>query len=285
MKKAKKCAAYIFYVLALIIFFLYLCFPAGSVKRYAEYRAGRIAPGMQVSIEDLGLGFPPAMVMENLGMQYKDMGSFDFDTLVLEPDYLSLFGKKRALFFQGKTSGGEVHGSLAAKHLLANQRGVSIHMDFSGIRIEELNLENLAGKNSIAGILEGKLAYTGDMRNKGKGEAGLKAGKCEIRLNPPFFGIKKLEFKQAEADLEIENSVLEIKRFSLDGTQFSGKGSGNIRLAKSVEKSRISFSAEIVLHPALLKTAGGMLPKQYRAGGKLPVRIKGTLANPEIFLE
>lgn len=284
MKTAKKGLALLIYILALAVLFLYLLFPAGAVKRYLEFRANRALSGLEVGIGRLSAGFPPAMVLHELRFSYQGMDALKIERLSVAPAYLKLLDPGHAFRIQGLAGGGRIRGRARIDMSAASDSQVLLELDFSDIAVDSLEIIEALSRQSVSGKLEGRVDYKGDMVGEGTGSASLVAGQCRIGLNPPYFGIKELQFQRAQAELEMNRQRLQIRRFKVDGTQFSGEGSGTVILSRPMENSRIQFSGSITPHPGLLKIIGGMFPKQYLEEGGIPVRISGTFKNPAYSL-
>lgn len=267
-------------MVVLAVLFLYICFPSDSVKQYVESLISRPAAGIEVAIGALGLGFPPSVVINDVDIRYRRAEPVNLERITISPAYLKLLRGVRSFTIYGDAAGGKIQGDLALPGSSGNSRDVSAGFDFHDLEIGSFHILETMGRGKAAGRMEGRIDYTGDLNGSGSGEAQLVARKCRIQLNPAPFGVKELAFKEVQADMEVEQRRLKISRFSLNGTQFSGSGSGTIRLSAPIERSRINLSGEMALHPPLLKSIGGTLPEEYARKDELPVRITGTLGQP-----
>lgn len=280
MKNYRKWLGYILYVIVLVVLFLYVCFPSDSVKQYAQSLINRPAAGVEVVVGALGLGFPPSVVLNDIDVRYRGGDPVNLERINIVPAYLKLLRGARSFNIYGDAAGGQIQGNLALPGSSGDNANISARLDFRDLEIGSFHILETMGRGRAAGRMEGKIDYTGDLSGSGAGEAQLVARKCRIQLDPAPFGVKELAFKEVQAEMEIEQRRLTISRFSLDGTQFSGTGSGTLRLSAPIEKSRMNLSAEMTLHPPLLRSIGGMLPKKYTRKDVLPVRITGTLGRP-----
>ncbi|MCF8037202.1 MAG: type II secretion system protein GspN [Desulfobacteraceae bacterium] len=280
MKNYRKWAGYILYVIVLAVLFLYICFPSDSAEQYVESLISRHAPGVELSISSLGLGFPPSVVINNVDIRYRRAEPVNLERITISPAYLKLLRGVRSFRIDGDAAGGKIEGDLALPDPSGNSGNVSARFDFHDLEIGSFHILETMGRGEAAGRMEGEIDYTGDLDGSGSGNAALDVRECRIQLDPAPFGVKELAFKAVQAVMELEQRRLKISRFSLDGTQFSGTGSGTLRLSAPIESSRINLSGDITLHPPLLRSIGGILPEKFTRKGGLPIRITGTLGRP-----
>ncbi|MCF8094219.1 MAG: type II secretion system protein GspN [Desulfobacteraceae bacterium] len=285
MKNIKKWLAYLLYVIALALVFLYVCFPSEAVVRYAEQRINAAFCGVEADIGSLGPGLPPAIVAEDIEITYKDTKTVLVNRLAVSPSYADLVMGKRFFNVYAEAAEGIIQGLLGIKEASGNSTEISLNLDLKDIQIEEFNrILSLQVGHFVEGGLEGKIEYTGPPDVTGNGNAVLDLRKCRVRFNSTFYGMEELEFRSGKAVAEMKNRRVTISEFSLEGSQFSVTGSGNIMLALPVENSKIRLSARIAPHQALFKSIGGMLPAKYKREGEIPVRLTGTLGNPGLSL-
>ncbi|MFP4193970.1 MAG: type II secretion system protein GspN [Desulfobacterales bacterium] len=286
MKNIKKWFIYTLYVLGLALLFLYLCFPSESFTRYAEHLAGAAAPGLEVSVEGLGPGFPPSMTAKKMELSYRESEPVLFENLEITPVYLDfLIGKP---FFSIRTEAAEglIKGRVGTKSASEKDgRQISLQMDLNGLRTGALSpvLEVISGYTAEGG-LEGRIEYTGTSDLQGTGSAVFGLGEGVLNLNPSFYGFEKIEFSQMQSEMEIKDRNLSITDLSFSGRQFSLKGSGRIIMSFPVEESRVNFSAKVTPHSAMRKSIGNMLPERYKGQDEIPVRITGTVGRPNLSL-
>ncbi|MGM0787440.1 MAG: type II secretion system protein GspN [Thermodesulfobacteriota bacterium] len=282
--KIRKISAYTLYVAALAVFFLYVCFPEETVTRYAEQRISSTLPGLHAAVGSIRPGFPPSMKANDIQIRYRDSGAFLFERVSVTPGYLGLITAKRVFNINAEAAGGSLRASIATGQG-SSGTDLSLESRLGDLRMEEFNpvLSEITNR-SIEGRLEGRIDYNGSADMEGNGSAVFTLRQGRVQLNQPFFGIKEIEFRQAEAEMESENRRVEISDFTLEGRQFSAEASGRIMLAVPAETSRIRMSAVISPHPALLKSIGGALPQQYRGKEEIPVQITGTLGRPGISI-
>ena len=267
-------------MIVLAVLFLYICFPSDSVVQYVESRISRHAQGVEVAISSLGLGFPPSVVIKDVDIRYRRAKPVNLERITISPTYLKLLRGVRAFRIDGDAAGGKIQGNLGLSDSSGNSGNVSARFDLHDLEIGAFHILETMGRGAAAGRMEGEIDYTGDLGRSGSGNAALDVRDCRIQLNPAPFGINELAFQEIQVVMELEQRRLTISRFSLDGTQFSGTGSGRLRLSAPIESSRINLSGDITLHPPLVRSIGGMLPEKFTRKGGLPVRITGTLGRP-----
>lgn len=281
MRNTKKILSWIFYIAALAVVFLYFLFPSDAVKQYLQYQLESTSNNViSAEIDHLSPGFPPALVLKDVVLTYQQMDALQLDRAAVSPAYGKIFNNSRAVNFRADLGGGSALGWLELEDA-GGVPQITLEMELENVEMESFHIiRNISGK-TVSGSLEGELVFSGGMPGQtGSGSAQLRARQCTVSLEPAVFGLTEFTFRYFQADLEIENQRLNIAGLRLDGSQFSGEGSGRILLRQPVENSQIQLSLSIKPHPALLKTVGGMLPKKYLNEKGIPVRISGTVKDP-----
>lgn len=284
MKNFKKWFAYTLYVIGLVLFFLYMCFPEDSFTRYIENLAARAAPGLETSVDGLGPGLPPSMSAKNIAIRYRGSEPVLLERLEVTPRYLDFFIGKPFFNISTEAAEGLIKGRLGIKDAFGEPQ-ISLQMELNGLRMETFDpVFKEISSHAVEGGFEGKIQYSGPFNLKGTGEAVFWLGEGVMRLTPPFYGIDKIEFSQAQAQMEMKNRNVTISDFSLNGRQFSLKGNGRIILSFPVEESRVNVSARVTPHAALRKSLGDFLPSKYKRRNEIPMRITGTIGRPNLSI-
>jgi len=276
MNNARKWTLLTTYVVAIVVVFLYLLFPSETVKTYIGYRMSGISPEVGFDIDQVRLGIPPGLSLQDLDLHYQGKSAVRFDRMELVPAYLSLFTSDPTVKFTGLLAGGGIKGWTG----ISESGPMHAQLILDAVQLDQLPVLRTFLPIAIGGAASGELHYDA----KGVSQATLKIADCRIAIDPPMMGIKELTFTRMEADAEMNGQEIGIKRVEFNGPQGSGTGSGTLLLRQPMETSRINLTGTIKPHPSMIQSVGALLPKQYLKDGGIPVQITGTLKQPNFSI-
>lgn len=265
-------AAYIFIT---AIVFLYVLFPADTVKSYLIYRLSGFTSDVSLDIDNLRLRIPPGIVLQDVGVRYLNKPAALIESIQLVPAYISLFSRNAAVDFTGTLAGGNIVGRTNISGSPAIR-----DLSFDDIRMAQLPIVQELFPIKISGRASGALKCGED----GKGSAALKLAQFKCDLNTPMMGMKELTFSRIETEAEMNGREVRIKRIDLDGPQASGSGSGTVTISQPFETSRINLSGTVKLNPSLMQSVGALLSRGSAKEGGIPIRITGTFKEPNFSL-
>jgi hypothetical protein len=106
-----------------------------------------------------------------------------------------------------------------------------------------------------------------------------------IDFAQPLLNQKFLAFKNIDAELELKNQTLLIKRCSLKGSQMDASISGTISLDNRTGSNRLNLNGTMKPHHLLLASLGKSMPLNLLPRGKVgskgfSFKIKGPLESP-----
>lgn len=287
MGRIKKIVAYTLYIIGITAFFLYILFPANTVKTYIEYKIAEISPGVGIDIDAIHPGFPPGLSFSDANILYRNEPAVRMDNAWFAPAYLSLLSAGRGVNFSGAIANGKVDGAIIMQASGDNPLAIT-RMHFEDIDIKEVKLLRLLYPARFAGLANGRLDYRGAApatgQPAGTGSTELTISGVKIDFEKPLMGLNGLAFSRITADAEMENDQMTINRIDMEGVQFSASGSGTLSLRHPVASSRIDLKGVITLHPELMRSVGTLLPRQYRKNDEIAVRITGTITDPRYSL-
>lgn len=275
MSRIQKYIAFTLYILGVAVFFLYILFPSDTLKTYMEYKAAEISPDIGLHVEKLNPGLPPGLLFSNTHILFMNESVIRLDKVRLTPSIVSILTANPAVNVAAAVSGGRLEGKLSRK-ISQNGRGVNARVQFSEIELEGITMLEKLYPARFSGTAQGQIDYGAE-----KGNAALTVSGFRMDFDDSIMGIGHLEFTSIDAISEIENGRMAIERVEMKGPQFSATGYGSLTLRHPFEASRIELSGTIDVHPQLIRTVGALLPRQYMRDGKIPLRITGTLANPQ----
>ena len=98
------------YIVGLLAFFLYLGFPADSIKTYVVNQLSGLSPQIEVTIERIALALPPGIRLYNVDLYHQEQVWGRFDNIKIIPHLSSLFGSNKAFSFKANAYTGEIKG-------------------------------------------------------------------------------------------------------------------------------------------------------------------------------
>jgi len=284
----KKKILYPGYIVIVTVFFLYYLFPGDAVTSYINYQMNSMSPDIQLSIKELKPAFPPGMKLIAPDLLSRNQALFSAEFLNIKPAYLSLFKKEKMFFINGDVYEGILDSSIRIADISANPE-YEVEAMFDGIQISQIPAIKAYEAYQFSGLAEGNIVYGNKEVKAGKGNAGIIVTESTVRFVPALFGLEQLEFKTINADFEILNQRLTLKKLDVDSRDVSANASGSIVLRNPINKSTINIRGEIKPHPAFLKQLSNFFPvelinsKKSKKGG-IPFRITGSIERPNFAL-
>lgn len=283
MGRIKKIVAYTLYIIGITAFFLYILFPANTVKTYIEYKIADLSPGVSIDIAAINPGFPPGLSFSDADILYRDEPAVRMDSARFSPAYLSLLSAGPGVKFSAAIAKGKVDGAIIMQTSGENPSAIT-RMHFEDIDLKDVHLLSSLYPGRFSGLANGRLDYQGvasaTSQPAGTGSAELTISGAKIDFENPLMGLDGLAFSRITADAEMKNDQVTINRMDMEGSQFSASGSGILSLRHPVASSRLDLEGVITLHPELMRSLGPLLPKQYLKNDEIAVRITGTVAEP-----
>jgi type II secretion system protein N len=280
----KKKIVYAGYIIMVMVFFLYYLFPGDAVTAYINYQINHKSPGVQLSIMELKPSFPPGIKLLAPNLLHQNQSLIAADFLDVKPSYASLFSTDKIFFITGDISEGHLDSSVCVANITENP-AFDINASFENIQISQIPAIKEFESYQISGIADGNIIYSNKEDPAGKGNAGIIVTDSTVRFVPALFGIDQLVFKTIDADFEIINQRVTLKKLNISSREISAHASGLIVLMNPMNKSTINIRGEIKPHPTFIKQLSNILPvdmiakKKSKTGG-IPFRITGSLDRP-----
>ena len=280
----KKRIVYSGYIIIVTVFFLYYLFPGDAVTAYINYQINSMSPEIQLSIKELKPAFPPGMKLIAPDLLRQNQPVIGADFLDIRPSYLSLFKNDKTVFINGDIYEGVLDSSISVANISSNPE-YDLDLTFDGVQISKIPIVQEYESYQISGLAEGNLVYSNKEVKTGKGSAGIIVTQSAVKFTPALFGLEQLDFKTINADFEILNQRVTLKKLDVDSRDVSANATGSIILRNPIDKSTINIQGEIKLHPSFLKQLGSvfpieLLPKQRSKTGGIPFRITGSIERP-----
>lgn len=273
----KRWFGYILFGLGAIVLFLYLLFPAKSVKDYIAYQMRRIDPQLTLTAIDPLLAVPPGIKLQNANIWIDKTPLIQLESLSLFPRIRTLFNSQRTFRFHGKAYEGEAKGEL----LLAKDEKWRIKGTGDGFQARLIPMASMTSQGTFSGTIASKFEISSD-----HGTFNLNIVDGAFTLAEPFLEIKSINFTQITLDAEIEQSRVKIKKGQIKGSEINGDLVGQVMLRRPIHESILDISGLIKPHPLFLaelrkKLPPGFLSEQIVRKG-ITFKIGGTIKKPEM---
>ena len=276
------------YIIVITFIFLYLLFPADTVRAYLSYQLSQIHPAVKVEIERVNPAFPPGLKLDNVSFYQGHTRLGKLETVRLRPGFFSLFSSETRLSFSGTGYSGNLAGNAT---IVSNSEitRTTVTAEISGFDLKEMAAVETLSRYKIAGRLNGTFTFSSDTANQTL-ESMLTLLDGEFDPASPMFEGGLLTFRQIKADLRLDNQRLAIKKCGLEGDQVDGELSGSIILNANSAKSILNLNVIIKPHQAFLAKMGKSFPvdlfKAQRGDKRgFSFKITGTGDSPRLLFE
>ncbi|MFB3926916.1 MAG: type II secretion system protein GspN [Syntrophales bacterium] len=257
-------------VLAIVVGFVLL-----SPERLKGYISGlllEINPNITVSIESVGLRFPPGVKISGMVIGFRDKSNPPIETqmVIARPRLGSLLLGRLSLLLNVDAYGGSAFGSIDFIRCFSMKGPFRTALNFENINIgDSTSLKAFMGRGAT-GILKGSIDYNGDTTGlpKGSGRAGIsiRDGLFQPEIRIP--GLATAAFDSLDADMILSNGMLKINRLTLAGKDMRGTLKGHVFLKDELAASELSMNGDLEI-PAEPKI-------------RVVLAIAGTIAKPTI---
>lgn len=266
----KALLGYVFYGVAVTVFFLYWLFPSAILERTLQTMA-EDRYGLTLSVERASLTVPPGLRMARGAVAIPGRPDLvmEFRDIVIRPRMMDLARGKLAFAYHCRSHGGTLQGAVS----FSNRFSMDGPMDLRAVAAN-VNLRQATWLGKLTGRpLEGTFRATVELRELSPGTVG-GSGRLDLSLESgsfflqePFMGFDKFAYDRIEIKADLEESVLTVRSINLQGPDLEGTISGTVHLHTSVPNSRIALRGSASV-PAM--------------GSTFPLTLGGTLVNPRI---
>ncbi len=274
----KRWLGYILFGLGAIAVFLYLLFPAKSVKAYIADQIRQFDPQLRLTAEDPVLRLPPGIKLRDADIHFDKTPFFRWESLSFFPRIQTLFADQQKFRYQGRAYQGEAAGDL----FLAKEEKWRIKGAGEGFQAELMPLAALVPQGSLTGTVAGQYDFTLDQQ----GTLNLTIANGSFTLSEPLLEIEVINFDQLTLDAVIEQDQMRIKTVQMSGPEINGDLTGQVILKSPLNDSLLNLTGTIKPHPLFLanlrkKLPPGLLSDQIAQKGVL-FKINGTVKLPEV---
>ncbi|MEW5909658.1 MAG: type II secretion system protein GspN, partial [Thermodesulfobacteriota bacterium] len=226
MKKIWMWVCYGLFSAAITALFLYILFPANSIRKIVELKLSYMKPDFSVSIGKLNPSLPLGLIFMDSTFKYSGTPVLFIKKLRMSTNLFTLFRSKTTYDFDASAYEGEITGFI---DILPGTGGkaVSVNAALAELSLNKMiSLLSISG-NKVAGTLKGQLLYQIDVQKTGILTATLSASDFKTELDPPWMTLGSLQFKSVDTELKYQSQTLMIRQCFFKGPQLDGRISGS----------------------------------------------------------
>jgi type II secretion system protein N len=288
MSRPKTILLYVGVVLLATALFLYLRFPADTVKDFISAKVSQSTPGMEVTIEKLSPKLPTGTTLENVELEYEKQLLLTVEQAKISARPSTLMGNNKAVSYLLSTSGGEVKGRAIFMNDVAGP-SVDVKARFSSIQLGDIPAIETFSGYKIEGILDGIVNVNGSDRN-GTAQTAFTISQCAINLVQPLLGLEKLNFQLIEIELAMIGQRVRVKKCNLNGEEVDGRITGSLTVRNPYGLTRLNLSGVLKPQPAFSAKLSKKIPVALLSGTNIqrkgiPFKITGTIDRPGYSLK
>ena len=253
---------YVLFTFLVLGFFLDLRFPGKVVQNYLLDTMAERYPEASLSLASVAMSFPPGLKMENLRWGFKDNPEplLRLELLRVRPRLLGYLTGHASLATNALAYGGTLRGRVDYLHLVPDKIPASAELKFAGLTLDKITyLQERLGRR-ISGTLSGNFNYQGD-----SSRLGFEIKNGSYQLLDKLMGIDRLDFSQAEGQIELKGGVLKLNSLKLQGDKINCSLKGDIVLNPDFKNSQISLT--------------GTMELAAMGNRKISLSITGTIGN------
>lgn len=272
------------YFLAVTVFFLYYLFPAEAVKRYVQTRTSQLDPALQITIGQVRPAFPAHMRWSNVSLRHGRQLLFEAEKITVAPRLFSFLAGKKGYTLRTDVYGGSVKGRTET-----DSGGFAGRLRLSALELEKIPAFKNLDQLKPAGKLNFHLDFT-PADNTFAAEGDFNIDDFSVNLEELFPGITAFSFSTLSGKIRFSTNRLTISDGTARGRQADAGLKGTLTLAKPLMESDLDLAVTVRPHAELIAALRKNPVFQWVSGkaagkGGLPLRITGTVADPQISLQ
>lgn len=281
---------YLLYTLTVLVFLLWMLFPAETVKTWLEQQLDARYPQYVWSIGSFKPVFPGRLELADITITIdrNKKPVVQVARLDLVPDLVRIFGKSRLVRYQLHLPGGIVAGRFVAA---AGDRQFECRGRVNGLQLEKLRAVQQLLQRKLTGTASGEFTGQGIWKRSGKmelkGKVNITGGMLQLR--EPVLGLAQLPYTKIETNFQYHDGQWEFKQGKLVSSKMTADFSGRIKAAGNFESAVLQLTGRITPRPELFAGTGdrkmARVVHTFLKDGGLPFTVSGTAVEPAIHFE
>ncbi|HDI60390.1 MAG TPA: type II secretion system protein GspN [Desulfobacteraceae bacterium] len=277
---------YAAYLVAITVVWLYVQFPAGTIRAYAIQKTASLVPGLAMTVDSVDLDFPLAVRFEDVSLSYRGDLALGLSWVEWRPGWKSLIPRRIDVDFETKIDKGRIQGRLELTRApeWAPKR---FQLELEAVQLADLPILARQIGRKISGRCGGEMVYDKENGNaRFQAELFLENGQIEIRQ--PMIKRSALSFSRIDSEIEARGRSVNLRRIAWQGAEIDGEASGTIALKAPLATSELEIRGEAKPHSRFLTELRQTLPERLMPkpgpGGRYKVQLTGTVTKPHYRL-
>ena len=279
--------ALLYFTYAILMFFIlsYLLFPKETASRIMTEQLNRISPELRIELPPMTPVLPLGLKTTNPTLTLFKKNKIPLASLVLSPDFFTLFNATKKIHFKIEAFKGTITGTVSGPPG-APSSGMMLFSNFSNLEISHIQYTGRQTNILADFMLNGNFEYT-PAHPLGTARGKLHLSDLKTEVHTPLLetlGLSEFNFTRVDITCTIKKNQFDLLHLDASGDQLNMTLAGTCTLDFPMEKSRLNLKGEIRPDPAYLATFAGissvaMLFQDSKKGG-IPFTISGTVENP-----
>lgn len=277
---------YAAYLVAITAVWLYVQFPAGTIRAYAVQKAASLVPGLAMTVDSVNLKFPLAVRFDRVSLSYCGDSVLGLSWVDVHPGWQTLLPGKVAAGFETQVDKGHIQGRLELVRApeWAPKR---FQLELEAVQLADLPILARQIGRKISGRCNGEMVYeAANDTSRLQAQLSLQDGQVEIRQS--MIKRSALSFSRIDSEIEARGRSVNLRRIAWQGAEIDGEASGTIALKAPFATSEVEIRGELKPHAGFLNELRQSLPERFMPkpgpDGRYKVQLTGTVTKPHYRL-
>ncbi len=275
----------IFFVMSLVVF-MFVRFSNEAIERLVQHQVSSLP--VEVDVSRSALSFPPALVLEDVKIAGKPAGApgelLSLERVKITPAIMAALSGKQSVTYEAIGLGGVAMARVDQD--VGDGGKTDVEFSFDKLDPGKGGWWSLVPWGMVSGRISGAGSFSSKPDNPLMGTGSIQAALEDGRLvvkKTALLSLPDIILNTGSMEVDYDASRLDVKKFVLDGPESHIALSGNIHVGSSPEYTNLDLKLSVRVSGSLKERLGPLLLffPNARNGG-FTVRIKGTLANPDI---
>lgn len=279
---------YLLYTSVVLLFLLWLLFPADIVKGYLEQRLDKQYAQFDWKIGSLGLALPDKIVLTNVRVNPAGTKNslLILNQLAFAPDLKHIFGENKKIRYNLEMLQGTIRGHIL---LPSDSTQVECIGTLDGLHLEQLEFLQQDLQRRLNGTAAG--TFSGQVKKDKSGQVTLRGNlnlsDGVLQFRQPVLGLGQLPYTKIETDFSYKANQWTFEKGKLQAASMNGIFRGNILSEDSLADSQVQFEGSLTPRSEMfseMKNSKMMqMVRAHLKDGALPFTVRGTVGSPAIL--
>lgn len=283
-----KLLGYFLFVVACIVFSLYVHFPGQTIATDIENRMLQLLPEAAMQIEPVVPCFPLGVKTAGITFGNGKSPLIAMQNVRFLLDLTTLFADSIRTDVKADLLEGVLEGRVGMPR--KTPRDLEIETRVQRIQLNQVHLERILSGCQVSAVVDATLNAALKENNIQALQGEMNLVDLVLQFDAPRFSIETFSFSTGNMTFDMAaDYILNIQSCVLKGRQADIHSSGTVHVSPEVKKSRLDIKAKIVLYPLFFMNAGESAPieveKNKSDNAMVFLHITGTIETPVIAMD